>query len=141
MSAGQSFNQRVTRPLVVMFLTIGLLLGGGLTLAKLRPSATTDSSGNPPNQSAAPTTRPAVNVFNGTATAGLARQVSEVLVSRGWEISQVGNWTGKPLPKTTIYYPAGYSAAADVLAKETSSVTKQAPADISQSSLTLVLMK
>jgi len=122
-----------------MFLTIGLLLGGGLTLAKLRPSATSDSITSQPNP--ATTTRPAVNVFNGTATAGLARQVSEVLVSRGWEISQVGNWSGKPLPKTTIYYPSGYSAAADVLAKETSSVTKQAPADISQSSLTLVLMK
>ena len=142
MSAGQSFNQRVTRPLFVMLLTVGLLFGGGLSLAKLRPSATaTDATGNQPNPSAIPTVRPAVNVFNGTPTSGLARQVSEVLVSRGWEISQVGNWAGKPLKKTTIYFPAGYSAAADVLANETSAVVSPAAPNMSQSTLTLVLMK
>ena len=125
-----------------MLLTVGVLFAGGLTLAKLRPPTTsTESTGSKPNPSAIPTARPAVNVFNGTATAGLARQVSEVLVSRGWEISQVGNWTGKPLPKTTIYFPSGYSAAADVLAKETSAVVTPAGSDMSQTTLTLVLMK
>ena len=142
MSAGQSFNQRVTRPLFVMLLTVAVLTGGGLTLAKLRPSATTtDANGNGPNPSAVPTARPAVNVFNGTATAGLARQVSEVLASRGWQISQVGNWAGKPLKKTTIYFPAGYAGAANVLAKETSAMVSPAGANMSQTTLTLVLMK
>ena len=123
-----------------MLLTVGLLFGGGFTLAKLHPSVA-DATGNQTNPSAIPTVRPAVNVFNGTPTAGLARQVSEVLVSRGWEISQVGNWAGKPLKETTIYYPAGYAAAAAVLAKETSAVVTPAALDMSQSTLTLVLMK
>jgi len=125
-----------------MLLTVGLLLGGGLTLAKLHPSKTSNtSSTDEPNPSAIPTARPPVNVFNGSPIAGLARQVSEVLVTRGWEISQVGNWSGEPVKKTTIYFPTGYSQAADVLAVETSAVVQPASANMSQTTLTLVLME
>jgi len=142
LSAGQSFNQRVTRPLIVMLLTVGLLFGGGLILTKLRTSPpATNTSGKQPNPSAVPTAQPAVNVFNATPTAGLAHQVSEVLVTRGWEISQVGNWSGPALKQSTIFYPAGYAKAADALAGETSAVAKPALASMSQTSLTLVLMK
>ena len=125
-----------------MFVTVAVLLGGGLSLAKLRPAPNSSSTdGEQPAPSANPTARPAVNVFNGTSTAGLARQVSGVLATRGWQIQQVGNWSGKPLTKTTIYYPAGYEQAATALAQETTAVTEPAPAKLSQTTLTLVLMK
>lgn len=123
-----------------MFLTVGLLFGGGLTLAKLRPVAT-DSTTSQPTPSTNPTARLAVNVFNGTPTAGLARQVSGVLASRGWEISQIGNWTGEKISATTVYYPAGFDQAAEALAAETSAVTQPAPTKLSQTTLTLVIMK
>ena len=123
-----------------MFLTVGLLVGGGLTLAKLRPTATASNS-TQPTPSANPTARPAVNVFNGTPTAGLARQVSGVLASRGWEISQIGNWTGEKIGATTVYFPEGFDLAADALAAETSAVIEPAPAQLSQTTLTLVIMK
>ena len=125
-----------------MFLTVGVLLGGGLLLAQLRPPVTqTNSSGNQASPSANPTVRPSVNVFNATPTAGLARQVSEVLVTRGWEISQVGNWSGPTMKQTTIFYPTENAQAADDLADETSAVVEPATTDMSQNSLTLVLMK
>ena len=142
MSVGQSFNQRVTRPLIVMLLTVGLLFGGGLILTKLRTSPPAkNTSDNQPTASAVPTAQPAVNVFNATPTAGLARQVSEVLVTRGWEISQIGNWSGPALKESTIFYPVGFAKAANDLAGETSAVVKPALANMGQTSLTLVLMK
>lgn len=125
-----------------MFVTVSVLFGGGLTLAKLRPSSNASSAEqNKPVPSANPTARPAVNVFNGTSTAGLARQVSGVLATRGWQIQQVGNWSGKALQKTTIYYPTGYEQAASALAQETTAVIAPAPTKLSQTTLTLVLMK
>jgi len=125
-----------------MFLTVGLLFGGGLTLAQLRPPATaSNSDGSQPNPSTKPTARPTVYIFNATPTAGLARQVSEVLGTRGWEISQIGNWSGPVLKETTIYYPDGYAQAAEILAGETSAVVKPALESMSQTSLTLVLMR
>jgi len=125
-----------------MFLTVGVLLGGGLLLAQLRPPTTqTNSSGDQITPSAKPTIRPSVNVFNATPTSGLARQVSEVLVTRGWEISQVGNWSGPTMKQTTIFYPTEFAQAADALAGETSAVVEPATTEMSQNSLTLVLMK
>jgi len=142
MSAGQSFTKRVTLPLFVMLLTVGLLTFTGLSMARLRPSnAGTPATDSAPQASTKPTVRPAVDVFNGTVTSGLARQVSGVLATRGWQIEKVGNWSGKQLSQSTVYYPVGGIDAAQVLARETSAVIAPTLPNLNQSTLTLVILK
>lgn len=140
MSAGQSFNHRVTRPLLVMLITVSILAGAGLTLTKLRPSSTASAS-TKPSPFASASLRLGVNVLNGTTTVGLASQVSNVLASRGWQINQIGNWPGEQLQQTTVYYPAGFAELADSLAIETGGAAVLAPSNLSQDNLTLVLTK
>ena len=125
-----------------MLTTVGLLLGLGLNLAKLRPQALTpsSSSASPEATKSELPTLP-VAVFNGTQTAGLARQVSDTLVTRGWQISSVANWKSVPPKKTTIYYPSGYQQIAQALATETSAVIAPAASNLDQQVLTLVVMK
>jgi len=142
MSFGQSFTKRVIVPLFVMLLTVAFLTVAGLSLFKLHSTgALAQSSNSAPSSSAQPIARPAVDVFNGTSTPGLARQVSSVLATRGWQIQQVGNWSGKPLAESTVYYPAGQIDSAKALADETSSAIQPTITSLNQSTLTLVIMK
>ena len=125
-----------------MLTSVGLLLGVGLNLAKLKPeSKVVVTDGASPHATASKLPTLPVAVFNGTKTAGLARQVSDTLAARGWVISQVANWPSQPPSGTTIYYPTGYQEIASELAKETSAVISPVESDQDQTVLTLVVMK
>ncbi len=125
-----------------MLTSVGLLLGVGLNLAKLKSETkvlVTDGASPEASESKVPTLP--ISVFNGTKIVGLARQVSDTLTTRGWVISEVANWPAKPPNDTTIYYPIGYEAIASELAKETDAVISPANSGQDQTVLTLVVMK
>ena len=113
------------------------------------PSSTSAISSNSrPGTSAVrtapPATRAAVVVLNSTFRTGLAARTAAALRSQGWAVLAVGN--RKPAQGvTTVYYPDGLSAVADVLAASLSNRTGLAisarPAlhQMSGSALTVVI--
>lgn len=125
-----------------MFLTVALLFSVGIQLAKLRPTSSAATSGSPsPATSVASLPKLPVAVFNGTQISGLAKQVSDVLTNRGWEVTKVSNWQGPPPKQTTVYFPKDYQELANQLAIETNGVALPANSAENQSVLTLVVIK
>ncbi len=82
-----------------------------------------------------------VTVFNNTQIAGLAGRVSEKVKEAGWQVAAADNWYGT-VPATTVYYPQGKKAAAQLLALDLG-VARIKPADtdsdMSPTNLTLIL--
>lgn len=56
-----------------------------------------------------------VRVYNNGTVAGLAKKTGDQLSSEGYNITEVGNYPGGVIPKTTVYY--GSSAKEQALAK------------------------
>lgn len=82
-----------------------------------------------------------VVVFNNTPIKGLAARVSEKVTGAGWTVVGADNWYGT-VPATTVYYPQGKKAAAQLLALDLG-VARIKPADtaadMSSTNLTLIL--
>lgn len=82
-----------------------------------------------------------VVVFNNTPIKGLAARVSEKVNGAGWTVVGADNWYGT-VPATTVYYPQGKKAAAQLLALDLG-VARIKPADtaadMSSTNLTLIL--
>ena len=133
----QPFNQRVTIPFFVMGFIVVAMAGIGYLLSGLGSGSTSQVD----NGSVSQQGNPSVIVLNGTKTSGLARQVSDVLASRGWVINRVGNWDKDPLTESTVFYPASAKKSGQSLAKEIGAVASPAPTWLSQTSLTYVIMK
>lgn len=83
----------------------------------------------------------AVVVFNNTQIAGLAGRVGEKVTEAGWQVAAADNWYGT-VPATTVYFPKGKKAAAQLLALDLG-VARIKPADtdsdMSDTDLTLIL--
>lgn len=83
----------------------------------------------------------AVVVFNNTRIAGLAGRVGERVTEAGWQVAAADNWYGT-VPATTVYFPQGKKAAAQLLALDLG-VARIKPADtdsdMSDTNLTLIL--
>jgi LytR cell envelope-related transcriptional attenuator len=79
-------------------------------------AASTISSSTPPAAVAPVVTFAPAIILNETVTRGLAASVAAHLRSLGWHVTGVGNWHGE-VPVTTVYYPSGYLAAAQSLAR------------------------
>ncbi len=83
----------------------------------------------------------AVVVFNNTQIAGLAGRVGEKVTEAGWQVAAADNWYGT-VPATTVYFPKGKKAAAQLLALDLG-VARIKPADtdsdMSDTNLTLIL--
>ncbi|MEO6471118.1 MAG: LytR C-terminal domain-containing protein, partial [Aeromicrobium sp.] len=106
-----------------------LLIGGDDTKPVAKPTATAKTSAptttapTTPAPTTTTTTPPPVKrdipvaVFNNTTTPGLARQVAAKVTAAGWKVSATGNWRGS-VPETTVYYPPGFQAQAETLAKD-----------------------
>ena len=156
MSGGQSFHRRVTLPAFVILATVSALFFGGYKLWKMdsvQVAAQPSVSSSPaesmptdlPSESAEPTTaaggRLPVIVLNGTDAPGLAKSTSDALHNADWAVEETGNWTGEPLLETTIFYPAGGLSSAEELAAQTGGTSVEATADMSQTALTLVVIK
>ena len=181
MSGQQSFQKRVTIPLLVILGTVSGLalvgsflwgLGGSSNSASEEPttvvsempvatdsaaplssdSAMPSASAEPSSSasksasaSATPSAIPsgvtAVNVMNGTQTAGLAKTTADKLKANGWTIKEVGNWKGAGLAKSTVFYPAELESDAKKLAKEVKADVLEADPSLPQDVLTYVVMK
>lgn len=125
-----------------MLLTVAVLFGAGIQLAKLRPTSSAATAGSPsPETSVASLPKLPVAVFNGTQISGLAKQVSDVLINRGWEVTKVSNWQGPPPKQSTVYFPKDYQELANQLALETNAVAVPTKSAENQSVLTLVVIK
>ncbi|MFE5287559.1 LytR C-terminal domain-containing protein [Nocardia sp. NPDC056611] len=85
----------------------------------IAPTTTTTA----PTTTAAPTTSGAagidkslpVRVYNNGTVAGLAKKTGDQLSGEGYNITEVGNYPGGVIPKTTVYY--GSSPKEQALAK------------------------
>jgi len=159
MSGGQTFHKRVTIPAVVILTTGSGLFLVGYKLWKLDPNPvaaeSTPSASPSESMTAMPTAFPSTSgdpnldvagrlpviVLNGTETAGLAKSMSDDLHDADWVIEETGNWTGEPLLETTIFYPANGFSSAEELVTQTGGTPVEATADMSQTALTLVIVK
>jgi hypothetical protein len=81
-----------------------------------------------------------VVVLNQTFRGGLAGRVGETLRAQGWSVVDVGNFRGN-VPSTTVYYPPGEEAAAELLAADLPGPDRTRPAfsNISQTRLTVIV--
>jgi LCP family protein required for cell wall assembly len=57
-----------------------------------------------------------VEVLNGTATDGLARQVRDALTTAGFDVVSIGTATNSPVAKTTVSYEASHTTSMQTLA-------------------------
>ncbi len=82
------------------------------------PSPTTSSTPPAPGatSSVGEAQKTSVIIFNATSRKGLASAAGAYLKSKGWTVPRVDNWTGKPITKTTIFYPSGKADQARRLA-------------------------
>ncbi len=121
------------------------------TKAAATPTETATSAGGSPTATPTvkekPKPKPVVRsdhsivVFNNTSIKGLAARVSEKVKDAGWTVVAADNWYGT-VPATTVYYPKGKKAAAQLLALDLG-VARIKPADtdadMSATNLTLIL--
>jgi hypothetical protein len=160
MSGPQTFNEKVTRPLLVILATVGGLFLVGTQLMGIDSNPVSDeavvetsapaATTNPvPAPSADASVDPNLDVngrlpvivLNGTETAGLAKSMSDDLHDADWVIDETGNWTGEPLLETTIFYPADGLSSAEELATQTGGTLVEATPEMSQTALTLVIIQ
>ena len=159
MTGRQTFHQKVTIPLVVILMTVFSLFFVGNKLWKAgsdpvaEPVIEVSATSVPINPVPGPSTdasvdpnldvigRLPVKVFNGTETAGLAKTMSDELAIADWVVEETGNWTGKAVTETTIFYPADGLSSAEELATQTGGVLVEASAEMSKTALTLVIFK
>ena len=158
MSGQQTFNQKVTIPLVVILATVVGLFVVGSKLMNLDSNSVAEepivsASAEPTNPVVTPSTDASVDpgadvigrlpviVLNGTETAGLAKSMSDDLHDADWVVEETGNWTGELLLETTIFYPTNGFSSAEELATQTGGTPVEATADMSQTALTLVVIK
>jgi hypothetical protein len=111
------------------------------------PSATAGTPAGPSSAGPSPTTAgPAahlpVDVLNNTHTSGLAARAAQKLTAGGWTVAETGNYP-HTVSATTVYYPAGALASAQLLAKQFPAIGRvvAAPVGVSTTHLTLVLGK
>jgi hypothetical protein len=160
MPGQQTFNRRVTIPLVVILATVGGLFWFGSQLMNIDTDPVADEAVAEVSASAEPTfpvTAPSgdastdpnldvngrlpVIVLNGTETAGLAKSMSDDLHDADWVIEELGNWSGEPLLETTIFYPPEGFSSAEELATQTGGTPAEATSDMSQTALTMVIIQ
>ena len=160
MSGPQTFHQKVTIPLAVIISTVvGLFLIGSMLMnlnsspVAEEPAANVTTSAEPTNPVVDPSAdasadpgldlngRLPVIVLNGTETAGLAKSMSDELHDADWVIEETGNWDGEPLLETTIFYPVDGFSSAEELAIQTGGTPVEATAEMSQTALTMVIIK
>ena len=156
MSGGQSFQRRVTLPAFVILATVSALFFGGYKLWKMdsvqvaaQPSVSSSPTESMPTDLPSESAEPPISaggrlpviVLNGTDAPGLAKSTSDALHDADWAVEETGNWTGEPLLETTIFYPAGGLSSAEELAAQTGGTSVEATADMSQTALTLVVIK
>jgi hypothetical protein len=86
--------------------------------------------------------RPPVDVLNDSRIAGLAARAAKSLTAAGWTVHKTGNYP-HVLASTTLYYPSGQRAAAQLLASQFPKIADvlPAPTGLSTTNLTLVLTK
>jgi cytoskeletal protein RodZ len=124
----------------------------GLQPSSASPSATTGtplssvpagpSSVAPSPSTSGPAAHLPLAVLNSTHTSGLAARAARTLTSGGWTVAMTGNYP-HTMSGTTVYYPAGQLAAAQLLASQFPAIRRvvAAPAGVSTTDLTVVLAK
>jgi hypothetical protein len=83
----------------------------------------------------------AVVVYNATDRKGLGGRLAEELREAGWRVPVIQPFEGDDLAETTVYYPDGKRAAAELLAEEMPGEPKVAEryGELSRTRLTVVI--
>ena len=105
------------------------------------PTEATESASEEPKPDPVVRSDHSVVVFNNTPIRGLAGRVSEKVTSAGWKVAATDNWYGT-VPATTVYFPKGKKAAAELLALDLGIARVQAAdvdSDMSSTNLTVIL--
>ncbi|MDQ1486986.1 MAG: hypothetical protein QOJ62_2679 [Actinomycetota bacterium] len=95
-----------------------------------QPIASTSSAGTNVATITVPRSSVSVKVLNGTATNGLARQVSDELRAEGFRIASIGSASSIPTAKTTLTYQASRTNSMQTVA----SALKVAPEQVTDAS-------
>lgn len=97
---------------------LGLFIINGNIAFNSGPSTPTPTVTATPTPTITPTVNPNLNVtvLNGTATAGLANQVGDILAAAGWKVQSRANASQTDITSTVIYYsdPKNEAAAKGV---------------------------
>jgi hypothetical protein len=113
------------------------------TLIFTKPKPTpTPTPTSTPKPTLTPVVRPPVDVLNDSRIVGLAARAAKTLKAAGWDVEKTGNYA-HVLGSTTLYYPAGQRAAAQLLASQFPKIAEvlPAPQGLSATDLTLVLTR
>jgi hypothetical protein len=78
--------------------------------------------------------------MNSTRRSGLAASAAQEFRNRGWSIAGTGNYPGGLQSQTTVYYAAGESAAAHLLATQFPGIDRVVAATSSGSQPLLVVL-
>lgn len=87
------------------------------TAAPKTPPTTAPPTVPPTTPAAEPERNIAVGVFNNSRVSGLARTTADKVRAAGWTVNGISNWRGS-IEATTVYYPNGFKAQADLLAQD-----------------------
>lgn len=109
-------------------------------------AAPSDGAANDSSSSASsnPDLKSSLTVLNDGGPGGLAGRGRDAFVAKSWEVSEVGNYTGKKLSASTIFYPADNPDAEQAAKNLQSQFPKltgleQSPADLKVSGVVVVL--
>jgi LytR cell envelope-related transcriptional attenuator len=104
------------------------------------PTPTPTPTLKPTPSVSTPAVRLTVDIFNSTHIGGLAASAAKTLSSGGWSVGATGNYPHS-ITSTTVYYPAGDLASAQLLAHQYTAIREvvAAPSGLSTTDLTLVL--
>ncbi len=142
--------------LAILGMTGRLGAGGSTTAAdpSLGPTGVSQSAGaassagqssdSSSSTSENPDLKSPLKVLNGGGSAGLATRARDAFVAKSWDVSEVGNYTGKKLSASTIFYPADNPDAEQAAKNLQSQFPKltgleQSPADLKVSGVVVVL--
>ena len=105
-------------------------------------SAAPSPSASPSAASQSPAAHLPLDVLNSTHTTGLAAGAARTLTSGGWTVAETGNYPHS-MSGTTVYYPAGQLASAQLLVSQFPAISRlvAAPAGVSTTDLTVVLAR
>ena len=130
-------------------MTVSILGLGGYSLVKMSPNksistASPDATDTPTDSNSSQEPIPSIHavvVLNGSSVSGLARKYAKELEIQSWTIEKIGNWTGKKIKQSTIYYPTDQKPAALELSAVLSARIVPAKLAMSKTALTFVIAK
>lgn len=128
---------------------LGFALAGWILVANPFDSFANPGIAAPTPTAAAPTPSPtpevkrdgiAIEVYNASTTAGIAKNAGETATKLGWTVDKVENWT-YGAAQNAVYFPPGHRTDAQTLADDLKiDLIRPAKSGMSTDNLTVILI-